>query len=476
MAAFDPNAAVGARVASPPGSPRRADWASTFRVAFCVGDDERCVRDGWSWLERHFLDPQDEVLLVRAWAPPSRAFAADVDPAYAAECDYRLATSDAPPWLPAFVRDRLAERERTHGAAHDVAVLRDEKEPVSSSAASSSSSSSSAAALISRCVARRRADACVLCSRPHHGTLARVALGSVSDAVLRECASPCLILRRGGASALGGVAVDAGEGAVPREDASNRSLDRLGSPPSRVVLCAIGGGASIKNVERTSNELPGAAAAEWFVRARGRASDELVLAHHLDARRVAEDAVRASVPFDPAPPPIGGSDEAQRAARKAAWARIIDWREAMRSTKSPPFPALGPGRTRRVEPGALFLAGGLPRDDAEAERVLTVTRELAPDAPWEALDEALLRVQERAFERFGEASCWPPRGAALAGGSGARGTLIDAAERLGAAMVVVGTRGLGGVGRAVSPSVATHLAENAPCPVLTWREGGRGEG
>ena len=242
------------------------------------------------------------------------------------------------------------------------------------------------------------------------------------------------------------------------------------------MLCAIGSGASIKNVERTSNELPGAAAAEWFVRARGRASDELVLAHHLDARRVAEDAVRASVPFDPAPPPIGGSDEAQRAARKAAWARIIDWREAMLSTKSPPFPALGPGRTRRVEPGALFLAGGLPRDDAEAERVLTVTRELAPDAPWEALDEALLRVQERAFERFGEASCWPPRGAALAGGSGARGTLIDAAERLGAAMVVVGTRGLGGVGRAVSPSVATHLAENAPCPVLTWREGGRGEG
>ena len=154
MAAFDPNAAVGARVASPPGSPRSADWASTFRVAFCVGDDERCVRDGWSWLERHFLDPQDEVLLVRAWAPPSRAFAADVDPAYAAECDYRLATSDAPPWLPAFVRDRLAERERTHGAAHDVAVLRDEKEPVP---AGSSSSSSAAAALISRCVARTRA-------------------------------------------------------------------------------------------------------------------------------------------------------------------------------------------------------------------------------------------------------------------------------------------------------------------------------
>jgi hypothetical protein len=246
MAAFDPNAAVGARVASPPGSPRSADWASTFRVAFCVGDDERCVRDGWSWLERHFLDPQDEVLLVRAWAPPSRAFAADVDPAYAAECDYRLATSDAPPWLPAFVRDRLAERERTHGAAHDVAVLRDEKEPVP---AGSSSSSSAAAALISRCVARRRADACVLCSRPHHGTLARVALGRVSDAVLREC----LILRRGGAAALGAVAVDAGEGAVPDADASNRSLDRLGSPPSRVVLCAIGGGASTKNVERTSN-------------------------------------------------------------------------------------------------------------------------------------------------------------------------------------------------------------------------------
>ncbi len=44
--------------------------------------------------------------------------------------------------------------------------------------------------------------------------------------------------------------------------------------------------------------------------------------------------------------------------------------------------------------------------------------------------------------------------------------LCDEAERLGARALVVGTRGHGGLKRAVLGSVADHLVRNAPCPVV----------
>jgi nucleotide-binding universal stress UspA family protein len=45
--------------------------------------------------------------------------------------------------------------------------------------------------------------------------------------------------------------------------------------------------------------------------------------------------------------------------------------------------------------------------------------------------------------------------------------LCDAAAEIGADVIVLGTRGLGGVRRAVLGSVSDHVARNAPCPVLT---------
>jgi nucleotide-binding universal stress UspA family protein len=50
--------------------------------------------------------------------------------------------------------------------------------------------------------------------------------------------------------------------------------------------------------------------------------------------------------------------------------------------------------------------------------------------------------------------------------------LCDAAGELGAAVIVLGTRGLGGVRRAVLGSVSDHVARNAPCAVLTIGTGG----
>ena len=45
--------------------------------------------------------------------------------------------------------------------------------------------------------------------------------------------------------------------------------------------------------------------------------------------------------------------------------------------------------------------------------------------------------------------------------------LCELAESLDASVIVMGTRGLGGIKRAVLGSVSDHVVRNAPCPVLT---------
>jgi nucleotide-binding universal stress UspA family protein len=44
--------------------------------------------------------------------------------------------------------------------------------------------------------------------------------------------------------------------------------------------------------------------------------------------------------------------------------------------------------------------------------------------------------------------------------------ICDAAEQLSARAIVVGTRGRGGVARALLGSVSDHVVRNAPCPVV----------
>jgi nucleotide-binding universal stress UspA family protein len=45
--------------------------------------------------------------------------------------------------------------------------------------------------------------------------------------------------------------------------------------------------------------------------------------------------------------------------------------------------------------------------------------------------------------------------------------LCDLAESLHASVIIMGTRGRGGIRRAVLGSVSDHVVRNAPCPVLT---------
>jgi nucleotide-binding universal stress UspA family protein len=46
-------------------------------------------------------------------------------------------------------------------------------------------------------------------------------------------------------------------------------------------------------------------------------------------------------------------------------------------------------------------------------------------------------------------------------------SLCDLAAELPASVIVIGTRGRGGIKRAVLGSVSDHVVRNAPCPVLT---------
>lgn len=51
-------------------------------------------------------------------------------------------------------------------------------------------------------------------------------------------------------------------------------------------------------------------------------------------------------------------------------------------------------------------------------------------------------------------------------------TICDLAEALGAGAIVMGSRGRGGIRRAVLGSVSDHVVRNAPCPVLISAPGG----
>jgi nucleotide-binding universal stress UspA family protein len=50
--------------------------------------------------------------------------------------------------------------------------------------------------------------------------------------------------------------------------------------------------------------------------------------------------------------------------------------------------------------------------------------------------------------------------------------IIDLAEELGAGLIVMGSRGLGGVRRALLGSISDSVVRHAPCPVMVVRQEG----
>jgi nucleotide-binding universal stress UspA family protein len=86
-------------------------------------------------------------------------------------------------------------------------------------------------------------------------------------------------------------------------------------------------------------------------------------------------------------------------------------------------------------------------------------------ASFEEQAEARLETEVRQIGEGGEAA----EGHARTGDPAAE--TVDLAEELGAGLVVVGTRGLGGIKRALMGSVSGAVVEHAHCPVLVVRDG-----
>jgi nucleotide-binding universal stress UspA family protein len=101
--------------------------------------------------------------------------------------------------------------------------------------------------------------------------------------------------------------------------------------------------------------------------------------------------------------------------------------------------------------GASGFAGGVIDEQQYAESV---------EAHRDAAEE-ILRTAVSALGLDGEASV---ETVAIEGDPGR--ALCDFASERGATVIVAGSRGRGGIKRAVLGSVSDHLVRNAPCPVL----------
>ena len=92
---------------------------------------------------------------------------------------------------------------------------------------------------------------------------------------------------------------------------------------------------------------------------------------------------------------------------------------------------------------------------------------MLPEAREEAVAEAEKRLDEEAMKvgGLGEVS------GAYARVGVPHAEIVRAAEEIGAGLVVVGSRGLGGVRRALIGSVSDAVVRHAHCPVLVIRKG-----
>jgi nucleotide-binding universal stress UspA family protein len=89
---------------------------------------------------------------------------------------------------------------------------------------------------------------------------------------------------------------------------------------------------------------------------------------------------------------------------------------------------------------------------------------------FERLEDQRMAAARRAVDQARSTLGLPDAETTIVAGSPGP-SLCDLAESLHASVIVMGTRGLGGIRRAVLGSVSDHVVRNAPCSVLTTGAG-----
>ena len=437
-------------------SPNSPDWAANRRVLFCVGDhaDEAC--EAWSWATKYFLEPDDDITLLRVWEPKSCSSDEDTE---------ATESTAEPAWLPPLVRDGLRRREAALPGSHKCVLLPEASSTPSRPAGSPRSRrrASTPAEQILRYASRIRATVIVLAARPRHGTLDRAMLGSTSDAVVTRAEVPCLVVVSRRDEDVDGVSspFETSEGSYSpsrppptyaRGDRERSPSPSIGPAGRRIAVAVEGSAAS-------------AAVVRFCARTLLRPRDEVVLIHAMSHRACDDETYRRTY-ADERSPPLGASAKEMREDAERAWSELENL--LTRAQPRPLFPNLGPGKTTtgKTDPERLFKTKVIvpnPGVIFAGVRNEAFVHRHRDEARWDDLDAL---VAETAAAQRSFRCGYPPRGAVVSGP--ARLAVCDAAARFEADLLVVGSKGTTGWRRAVYPSVSTHCMENASCPVLVF--------
>ena len=300
-----------------------------------------------------FLEPDDDITLLRVWDPKSCS--SDEDPEATPS---PLESTAEPAWLPPLVRDGLRRREAALPGSHKCVLLPEASSTPSRPAGSPRSRrrASTPAEQILRYASRIRATVVVLAARPRHGTLDRAMLGSTSGAVVTRAEVPCLVVVSRRDEDLDGVSspFETSEGSYSpsRPPPTYARGDRERSPsPSiragrRIAIAVDGTSAS-------------AAVVRWCARTLVRPVDEVVLIHAMSHRACDDETYRRTY-ADERSPPLGASAKEMREGAERAWSELENL-----LTRAKPSPSSQTSVRARPQPPSTPSVCSPPRSSSQ---------------------------------------------------------------------------------------------------------------
>ena len=421
----------------PPFPPRPSPTAKPRRVAFCVGDDAAAVADARAWTAAR-LEPTDDVIMLHVCVPTPPRSAPTSNSTTPRRWTSTRNDHHSLVTPPCATVSRAARRPSPQPLPRR--PPRRPREPPPRV----------------RLPDTARAPDVVAPRRPRRGA-ALERPRTVSDAVVRNSPCPRLVLRRDGSACVaGGRSPGTGRAGlrgfrftpprspVPRLRPAGRAGPSPGTfasharnfarpTPRRVVIAVDGSDASSRAVR-------------WCRDALLRPTDEVILAHAVSW--VSNTRSVASTPNASRRGPWG-----RRRARRRRDARRVARARTRARTRVDDTAVPEPRRRTRTISGSPGMARrGASGSSVSGERALAIGQTFGRRRRNRRIDAGGLRGAPR---RWGRAK--------------------DGGHALKTPTPIRSSWGVARRGwrRAMSPSVSTHLVENAPCPCLVYREPAR---